>query len=345
MTEPKSLNRREAETLLEQVADATAAGLPLAAGLRAAAAESSSRRLTAELGRIAGELEHGRALDEVLAERSDRYAGCLGGLVRAGVRSGNLGVVLLELVDHQRRLRDLTQSLRSALAYPALLVALALVIGVYLDRAFIGPMLQMYQEFKLKLPWATQVVGWLHSSGLGWLALAGLALVVGGVVFRLLAGAARWQRAWATLPLLGALWHWSGVAEWARLLASLLEQEVPLPEALQLAAGGLRDANLGELSGHWATRVQQGQSLTELLATTHRLPASLGPVVGWGERSGRLVEALRVAADMFEGRVRLRAELLKSILPFVVFVTIALAAVFALAAVYLPMLSMIQGLS
>ena len=156
---------------------------------------------------------------------------------------------------------------------------------------------------------------------------------------------ARWRRVLATVPLIGALWHWSGVAELARLLAILLEQDVPLPEALQLASTGVRDANLRELSGQLAQSVQQGRSLTELLATTHRLPASLGPLLGWGERSGQLAEALRVAGDMFEGRVRLRAELLRSILPFVVFVGIAMVALFSLVALYAPMLSLLQGLS
>ncbi len=345
MNESQSLNTREAEALLEHVADVAAAGLPLAAGLRAAAAESSSRRLTAELGQIAGELDRGRSLEEVLAERGGRYSSCVGGLVRAGVRSGRLGVVLIELVDQQRRLRELTRSLKSALAYPALLLTLTLVIGLLLDRVFVGPMLRMFSDFKLALPWVTQIVQWLHTYGIRWLLLAGVALLIGMVVFRLTAGAARWRRVLATVPLIGALWHWSGVAEFSRLLAILLEQDVPLPEALQLASAGVRDANLRELSGQLAQSVQQGRSLTELLATTHRLPASLGPLLGWGERSGQLAEALRVAGDMFEGRVRLRAELLRSILPFVVFVGIAMVALFSLVALYAPMLSLLQGLS
>ena len=63
------------------------------------------------------------------------------------------------------------------------------------------------------------------------------------------------------------------------------------------------------------------------------------------EKSGQLAEALRVAGDMFEGRVRLRAEMLRSILPLVVFVGVAMVALFALVAMYSPMISLIQGLS
>lgn len=345
MSEPQALNNREAEALLEHVADVATAGLPLAAGLRAAAAESSSRRLTAELRHLAGELDRGRSLEEVLTLRKGRYARCVGGLIRAGVRSGKLGVVLLELVDHQRRMRELTRSLRSALAYPTLLLILTLVLGWFLDQAFVGPMVAMLTSFRLKVPAATAVVMWAHECGIAWLFLAGLASIIGLVFFRLTAFGARSQRVLATVPLIGALWHWSGVAELTRLLAVLLEQDVPLPEALQLAAAGVRDANLREFSGQLAQGVQQGRSLTALLATTHRLPASLGPVLAWGERSGQLAEAFRVAGDMFEGRVRLRAELLRSILPFVLFVGIGMLAVFALVALYIPMISLIQGLS
>lgn len=342
---PPSLKTHEAEALLEHVADVTSSGLPLAAGLRAAAAESSSRRLNAELCQLAAELERGRSLDEVLLHRKGRLSGCLGGLVRAGVRSGKLGIVLVELVDQQRRMRELTRTLRSALAYPTLLLTLALVIGLFLDLVFVGPMLAMFRSFKLSLPYMTEIAGWIHDCGVAWLFLASLATIGGVVLFRWLAFGARWRRVLATVPLLGALWHWSGVTEWTRLMAVLLEQDLPLPEALQLAAAGVHDANLRQLSGQLAQGVQHGRSLIELLTATHRLPASLGPLLGWGERSGQLAEAFRVASDMFEGRVRLRAELLRSILPFVVFVGIGLFALFSVVALYAPMLFLIQGLS
>ena len=62
-----------------------------------------------------------------------------------------------------------------------------------------------------------------------------LAVVVLAILFRLLVGRARWQRLMSTVPLFGALWQSTGVAEWSGLLSVLLRHEIPLPNALRLA--------------------------------------------------------------------------------------------------------------
>ncbi len=75
------------------------------------------------------------------------------------------------------------------------------------------------------------------------------------------------------------------------------------------------------------------------------LPASLVPILEWGEKSGQLAEALRTAAEMFEGRVRLRATLVKQVAPPVMFVVVAGMALLVVAAVVTPLVSLIQYLA
>jgi len=125
----------------------------------------------------------------------------------------------------------------------------------------------------------------------------------------------------------------------------LADQRLPLPEALQLAAAGCRDANLREVGRWLAQGVAQGRSLADLLAATRRLPASLRPILGWGERTGQLAEACQLASEMFEGRVQLRAELLRTLLPFGIFLVVGNLALFLLLALYMPMLGLITSLT
>jgi type II secretory pathway component PulF len=341
---PIPLTALQTEALLGSVADATAAGLPLAAGLRAAADEAPSRRLAGELHRLARRLDSGGSLDEALLATRGRFSDYVGGVVRAGVRSGRLGEVLVEVVEQQRRLRDMWRSIRAALAYPTLLLVLAVGLCTFADLTVVDRFMRMFDEFKLKLPTATVFLLELHRSAWS-LVGAAVALPVGVAIFRVVAGPTRWRRCVATVPLIGALWHWSGVAELMRLLAILADQQVPLPEALRLAAAGCRDANLREVSRWLAEGAAKGRSLADLLASTRRLPASLRPILGWGERTGQLAEAFRLASEMFEGRVRLRAELVPTLLPFAIFLTVGGLVAFGLVALYLPLVSMIQGLA
>jgi len=339
------LSAREADAVTAVLADVTAAGMPLADGLRAAAGEAADRRVREELAWLAAQVESGRTLDQVLASRQSGYPGYAGGLVRAALRTGRLGEALIELTASQRSLRDTWWSVRAALAYPLLLLAIAVVIGLIFLVVLVGPLVDLLAGFELELPSVTKSLYWLRETGVRWaLILAAVGLAAAGV-FRLAAGAARWRRVVSTVPLVGPLWHWSGVAELARLLAALLEQGVPLPESLRLAAGVLRDANLREVGLRWADEIEQGGRLSERVAATSRVPASLVPVIRWGEQSGQLDEAFRVAADMFEGRVQMRAELLRTILPPLLFVAVAAGALLMMLGMLLPIFSMIHWLA
>jgi general secretion pathway protein F len=339
-----SLSSGDAEALTETLADLSVAGAPLVDGLRAAANEASSNRMASELRWLAFQLESGRPLEDVMQFRRG-LPSYVAGLVRAGVRTGQLGEVLVELVDHQRAVRELWRSIRSALAYPVLLLTLALAIGLWIEFGLVGAFLDMYEEFDMDLPYVTQVLEWGYRVGGTWLLVFVVTAAIGTVVFRLAGGAARWRRVIATVPLIGVLWHWTGVSELTRLLAALLAQRVPLPEALRLAADGVHDANVGQVSRMLADGVEQGQSLSELLDSTYRLPATLVPIVRWGERSGELSEAFRLAGEMYEGRVRMRSELVISVVPPLIIVTVAMLAMVIIVGLYAPMFSMIQGLA
>ncbi len=342
---PSRMTTRQADELTAAVAAVTSDGLPLADGLRAAAIEASNGSVARELRRIADEVQRGRSLDDVFGDGQSHLPGYVAGLIRASLRTGDLGKVLIELVDHQQSVRDMWRTIRSALAYPALLLVLAIVIGVWIQWFLVGPMIEMFQDFQLTLPSITRFLAWVHEDGLRLCAGFLSAILVVATLFRVFGGAARWRRFVGAIPIVGALWHWSGVAELSRVLAVLMDQGIPLPEALRLAADGTRDADMSQLSRQLAGDVEQGRMLSELIASSSRLPPTLVPIVEWGEQSGELAEAFRRAGEMFEGRVAMRAELVQSIGPPLLFIFVAAVALTAIFGLYMPLIGMIQGLS
>ncbi len=335
----------EAEAVAATLADVSAAGRPLAEGLRAAASETAQRKVAAELQWLAAQVESGRSIEQALASQPSRFPGYVAGLVQAALRTGRLGEVLIDVVDHQRTTRDMWRTVRASLAYSGLLLVLAGGLGLWVVWGVIGPMAKMYREFELELPALTQLLVWGHDHGVRTL-LAAAGLLMGALlVFRLVGGAALWRRLLGTVPLIGVLWHWSGVAELAKLLSILTERGIPLPEALRLAAAGVHDADMRDVSRRFAVGVEQGRVLSELIASSGRLPLSLGPIVRWGEQSGRLDEAFRVACEAFEGRLQMRAALVCSILPPLIYVVVGTFAAVVIIAVFLPMFTVFDGLS
>jgi type II secretory pathway component PulF len=345
MTHDRLLNSNEAAQLGQGLALVAASGLPLAAGLRAAARESGAARVAAALETLADQVERGASLEEALSASSARLPGHVRGLLAAAGRSGDLGGALVELVEYQRVGRELIRSLWASLAYPLVVVGLAIAVFVLVMALVTGSFYRMYSEFELTLPSTTALLMWLYREGLWVLLGLILAAALLAAAIGLTTTKASRQRLYKAIPLVGPLWRWAGWAEWAGLMSVLVRRQVPLAEALRLAADGLRDADMGRMSLQLAEGVGQGQSLSQLAAVSPRLPSSLVPLLHWGERAGVLAEALAAGRAMFESRLKTRTWLLQSILPPIVFIVVGSWFLFVVGALFLPLVSMIQGLS
>jgi type II secretory pathway component PulF len=338
------LSESDAETVAVYVAELTAADLPLAPGLRAASDEVGGR-VGHALRSMAERMEQGRTVEELLADPSTGFPHYLQGLVRAAMRTGRLGETLIDLVAHRRAAREQWRSVTAAVAYPAVLLGCALVAFLALS-AFVAPILRdLMTDFALTLPLTSR---WVIALGeyVGQASVGGLALLL-MICFlaRLVLGAALWRRLVAGFPFFGPLWHWSGVAEMSRLMAALVQHRVPLPDALRLSADAVRDANVADICRTLAGEVEQGRDLATLVVVTPRLPTSMAPLLRWGQGAARLDEAFVSCAEMLEGRVRMRAALLRSILPPFVFIITAMLAVALFLGYVAPLVTLIQNLT
>jgi general secretion pathway protein F len=341
----RKLSAEEATELAARVAELTKAGLPLGAGLRAVADELSSRRLAHVVLTLADRLDAGDDLAAAIDALDSRLPPYLRGLVLAGLRSGRLPEVLEQYVDLEHSQADLRRRLWSSLLYPFVLLAvLAALVAV--ARVFvIGGFVSMFHSFNASLPLITE---WFIASSwsMTWGVLAMVA--VAALVPLLLAIAPHVDWMWPVvykIPMIGPVLRWSQLAQFGRLMELLLGQQVPLPDALQLAADGVRDGNLAAACCNVADEVGNGRVLYESLADRQQFPPSMIPVIEWGQRAPALPEAFRAVAEMFEGRARSQSPLVEAVvLPVMLLIIITFAGTFVLA-MMMPMVALISKLS
>lgn len=334
-----------AEALVERVALLGQTGAPLAAGLRAAAAEADSWRLAWALRRVAGEVERGRPLDDVIAAATRRLPTHLSGLIRAAERTGHLGPVLAEWIENRRAAREHWRRVTAALAYPALTLFLAIGIYILFATSIVNPIATIVNDFGLSYPANLNVIRWIASTGLSLFGITTVATVILLSLLRLVGGRAAWSWMMTQLPMVGSTWHWTGVSEMLRSLALLVEHHVPLPEALRLTAGGIGDAYVGSLCRDLANRLEKGTPLFMALVHQRSLPLSIVPLVRWGEEHAVLAEGLRSAAEMLEGRLRIRTTLIVQIVPPLIFIVVGVMVLSLVVFVLTTLMVLIQGLS
>jgi general secretion pathway protein F len=139
------------------------------------------------------------------------------------------------------------------------------------------------------------------------LLLAGVAVALARVL-RDPAKRAQWLEALERLPVLGVCRVESETATWARVLATLLSNRVPLMEALGLAQESVvapgRRARLEEV----ARNVRSGIPLADALEEQQTLTATGYNLVRVGERSGELPAMLQSLARLCQeaGRARMK---------------------------------------
>ena len=314
-------------------------------GLQAAANEAGASALSRSLRNIAKRLEQGDSLDDALSEQLSRRSAHASAAIRAGLGTGRLGQVLTELVRYQRFQHRLRSSLWASLSYPILLLVLLVIVLAFVFNAVVPQFATMFKEFGIELPAMTIWLVRLYELRWQSVLLSLAAIPVAAVLLRYLLGKSNWQLFLCTMPVFGQLIHWNGVAQFARLLPVFLRQSVPLPEALQLTSKGIRDANIALATRGLARQIEAGSTFETLLAESHRIPHTVSVIVGWGEQHDRLAESLELLAEFCEGRILRRTAWLTTVIPPLMFILIAATVAGVFLALFLPLVSLIEGLS
>ncbi len=351
-----TLTRVEVAELVEQLEGLTRSGLPLPSGLRAAGLELASPRLRAVFGDLAARVEAGEGLDRALGSGSIAYPAHVRGLILAGGRSGRLAETLGEYVRTANLGAELRRRFWRVVSYPLFvqvaMVALTLLIchmAILLLDDIDGD-LTIYRGFWGNNPPRARTGGtalmtvarFIDRRGLGLVILGSILLPLAWATARWAAGPARVRRWVGSIPVFGSLLRYTALAEFCHLSGMLLEAEVPLPEALRLAGDAVRDPDLAETCGRMARLVDSGLPLSEALAAWPAIPAGLGQLLGWSERSETLPAALRAAGAMFEARARSQANFSGNVAATLLTLLILWWVGFALAVIYVPLFQAIR---
>jgi general secretion pathway protein F len=291
--------------------------LPLGAAIEVYAEDLPLRAFVKRicLRTIAGEVDHGRALAEVLADYPTVFPPSYRALVAAGERGGSLAAVLEQL----RATAELDDSLgRRALGYAMypLFLFLVLTCAWGFQAVFIIPELEtMFRE--MDLPGGVSPLFYLALQVLEPLIIGLVAVVAVYLVARFLLGgpasrfAPHFERAgsWLRwhLPLLARYERRRVTAGYALAASHLLEAGVPLAEALEIAAEAAGSRYFGAIAHRAAERALEGQPLGAALvaaAAPRRLPSDFIWYLEVGQSSGRLPEALSRAAESSFARAR-----------------------------------------
>ncbi len=341
----RSLSNEQAERLALSVASAADGRQTLSDGLLAASRETEDASIAVILRSLARSMDQGMDLHQALDEVRPAPPAYIRGLIRAADRAGRMPELLADLIESRRRQRELNWIILGSLAYPLAVMAACLSLALWVTAVCVLPVRSLFEDFGLVLPsWMTAMF-WVQDRGVWMLAGLFVMSLISLAFVRLLLSKRNWHGLLHTVPLLGAMWRWSGAAEFSRLLATLSAYNVPLPEALDLTSGGVFDQQIAAASRSLAVAARQGDSLSRAIAAEPSAPAWLIPLASWGEKNGVLPDALRQAADDLEAAARARAEMVRGVGPTIVLILTAMVVAFTAISMFAPLVTLLRALS
>jgi type IV pilus assembly protein PilC len=324
----KTVKKRDLMHLCRQLSVFVRAGVSVLEALTIISEETSDKLLNSALVGMRLSLESGSRFSEAAAEHPELFPGYSVEVLRSAELTGNLDVVLDQLGDYLEREIETEHKVKSALAYPAIVMVLAIAVSVVLVVYVLPKFRTFFKSLDAKLPLPTRmllaVANWIGNWGL----IAGGLIVVFAILtaigIRTRQGGELKDQLLLKIPVIGSLIHTAIVERFCRLLASMTVAGVPLPEAIAVTTAATNNTVFRKGLTEARAAMMRGEGLAGPLAATNLFPGAAKQMFAVGEGTGNLDEQLQAAANYLDRELDYRIKRFTTIIEPAVIIGVGL---------------------
>lgn len=335
-----------------QLATLQDAGLPILRSLRVLEQQQRPGTLKRVVGYVADDIEGGASLSEAMARFPKCYNRLFVNMVAAGEAGGVLDIILLRLADFMEKAQRLKSRVKSALVYPIVVISVAFLIVTGLLKwvipSFVGVLGEMTDT---QLPtitryliavsdWVSKQYGWAWMIGIPFAGFVFLKFIRKIRIGRLVLDTIKLH-----MPVTKKIIGRTSIARWTRTLGTLISAGVPILEAINITAESAGNEVYTRMLNRISYAIRQGDTFANPLRQSKTVDAMVYNMVDVGEETGDLDKMLIKVADNYDEEVDVLVAGLMSLLEPFIIVTLGLIIGTIVLAVFLPMISLITGLT
>lgn len=321
------------------------AGLPLVKCLDILRSQSPNPAFRKIIQSVQSDVEGGSTFADALKKHPKVFDGLYSNLVAAGEVGGALDVVLQRLATYLEKAAKLKGQVKSAMAYPAAIVVVAIGVIIAL-LVWVIPIFEgMFQEFGgAALPAPTRIVialsKWAQSN---FLIIIGMIV---GLVFlwkyirKNPKTVAATDDLFLKLPVFGALLQKVAVARFTRTLGTMLSSGVPILEALDITARASGNKTVEGAIYKARQSISEGKTIAEPISKTKVFPPMVCQMINVGEQTGALDTMLEKIADFYDEEVDAAVKAMTSLMEPAIMVILGGLIGGMVVAMYLPIFEM-----
>ena len=262
----------------------------------------------------------------------------------AGEKSGNMEEVLSRYIQYQRMVQTFRKKLLVSLVYPALLISVVTVMLIFLITYVVPKFADLFNNLGAQLPAITvfMLALGLNAQKYAWVVV----LVLAGGGFLLWRwkqsdrGAETIDKFMLSLPLVGEIRLKYQVANFSRVLATLLQGGLPLVPAMETAGASMSSRQMLNGITAAAERVREGQGLAKSLEEQNLFPDLAVEMLEVGESTGALPAMLGSVAEFYEEDVQTALGAAMALIEPLILVVMAVFVGGVLISLYMPIFTL-----
>ena len=340
---------KELATFTNQLANLIKSGMPLTVALNSMV-HLETKGIPAEVSRqLKQDVMEGKGLSESMAKQPVIFSSLYINMVRAGEQSGALVDVLRRMADHFDRFAKVQGKFKSALIYPVFVLCVGIAISIFFMTVMLPSFMSLFQGMHVQLPLTTRMlIGINEFFRKYWLVMlitVGLAAAAFNRFRSTEAGKLKIDEWKLSAPVLGKVMRLNIFAQFARTLATLLHNGVPVLNALEITEQIINNRIIKQAIANTRVQVTDGKTIAEPLARSKVFPQLMVDLIKIGEETGDVPGALANLADTYENELDMALGVMTNMIEPVIICAMAVGVGFLLVGMLSALFSITSSIS
>ena len=282
----------------------------------------------------------GNTFSSALQKYPNYFPGLYVSLVKSGEASGKLSEILLKLAENLEKQREFQARIKSALAYPAIVVVGMLGVMFVMITFVVPKLLGLYKDFNVELPVSTKILIVVSDfSSKFW------PLIILGVFLSITAfqrylktknGKFIFDSLMLKMPAFGNLIQISSLVDSTRTLAILIGAGVSILDGLSIIIETTGNSVYQKSFKNIYAHVEKGFSLGTSMGNENIYPAILVQMTTVGEQTGKLDDTLLRISHYFEMESEMAVKSLTTLIEPLILVVLGVGVGFLVISVITP---------
>lgn len=294
--------------LVRNLAATVKAGLSIMEALDIMIADATKKTVRKVLTQAKVNIQNGKPLSATFETYKNFFPVIFVGLIKAGEASGQLSKTLNELTQHLAREYNLVKKIKSALAYPIILLIASLGVVTMLMMFVLPRLTKAFAQSGVALPLPTRIILAISNAMTFSITLdiVVLILVIWFFTFfrKTTAGRRFFLRLGFKIPVVKEIVKKVALVRFSRTLGTLVSSGIPVMEALRLTADSVGNDFYKDALLESEKQIRNGIPFSRTLEPyPEYFPRFLIGLIVVGEKTGTMDNVLKTFADFYDEEI------------------------------------------